>query len=168
MKLEPDFKGARVEPSPNHGERKNCDAPDMINLHYTGMPDHGQALSWLKNIQSEVSSHYFVWPDGRIVQLVPESRRAWHAGKSFWAGEADINSRSIGIEIANAGHPGGLPEFPQQQIEAVIELCRDCMQRWRIRPNGFWRIRMLRHAARLIPASAFPGGFVPAGRWALD
>ncbi|WP_137130232.1 N-acetylmuramoyl-L-alanine amidase [Rhizobium sp. FY34] len=132
MKLVPDFVGARVEPSPNHGERVDGVAPDMLILHYTGMPDHGQALSWLKNVESQVSSHYFVWPDGRVVQMVPEARRAWHAGKSSWAGETDINSRSIGIEIANAGHPGGLPEFPDEQIEAVIALCRDCMARWSI------------------------------------
>jgi N-acetylmuramoyl-L-alanine amidase len=132
MKLVPDFAGARVEPSPNHGERVDGVAPDMIILHYTGMPDHGQALSWLKNIESQVSSHYFVWPDGRVVQMVPEARRAWHAGKSCWAGETDINSRSIGVEIANAGHPGGLPDFPEEQIAAVIALCRDCMVRWSI------------------------------------
>lgn len=156
MKLIPDFVGARVEPSPNHGERKDCEAPDMIILHYTGMADHGQALSWLKNIQSEVSSHYFVWPDGRIVQLVPESRRAWHAGKSSWQGEADINSRSIGIEIANSGHPGGLPEFPAEQIEAVVQLCRDCITRWQIRPE-----RVLAHSdvaprRKVDPGERFP------------
>lgn len=156
MKLEADFVGARVEPSPNHGERKGCDAPDMIILHYTGMPDHGQALSWLKNIQSEVSSHYFVWPDGRIVQLVPESRRAWHAGKSIWAGETDINSRSIGIEIANAGHPGGLPDYSSEQIEAVIRLCQDCIARWRIRPE-----RVLAHSDVAPRRKVDPGEWFP-------
>ena len=74
---------------------------------------------------SEVSSHYFVFEDGRIVQLVQEARRAWHAGVSFWAGETDINSRSIGIEIANPGHEYGYRDFPDAQIEAVIALCRD-------------------------------------------
>ncbi len=156
MKLIPDYAGARVEPSPNHGERVGVDAPDMIILHYTGMPDHGQALSWLKNIESQVSSHYFVWPDGRIVQMVPETRRAWHAGKSVWAGETDINSRSIGIEIANAGHPGGLPTYPEEQIAAVIGLCRDLMERWRIAPE-----RVLGHSdvaprRKVDPGENFP------------
>lgn len=156
MKLEPDFAGARVEPSPNHGERVGGVAPDIILLHYTGMADHGQALSWLKNIASEVSSHYFVWPDGRVVQLVPEARRAWHAGKSFWDGETDINSRSIGIEIANAGHPGGLPPFPDAQIEAVIALCRDCAERWSIRPECILAHSDVAPRRKVDPGELFP------------
>jgi len=130
-----DFSGATVTPSPNHGPRANGCAPDMIVLHYTGMPDHEQALSWLCNQESQVSSHYFVHEDGRVHQLVPERERAWHAGKSRWAGESDINSASIGIEIANAGHPGGLPAFPEAQVHAVVRLCRDCGQRWQIAPE---------------------------------
>ncbi len=100
---------ACVHPSPNHGERKVCQktgstAPDSIILHYTGMPSASEALLWLANPISQVSCHYFVFEDGRIWQMVPENRRAWHAGKSSWHGETDMNSRSIGIEIANAGH----------------------------------------------------------------
>lgn len=94
---------AEVRPSPNHGDRKDGKRPDMILLHYTGMPDAAEALERLCARGSEVSAHYFVFEDGRIVQLVQESRRAWHAGASFWAGETDINSCSIGIEIANPG-----------------------------------------------------------------
>ena len=166
--LVPDFSGARVEPSPNHGERVGGTAPDMIILHYTGMSDHGQALSWLKNIESQVSSHYFVWPDGRVVQLVPEARRAWHAGKSLWGGESDINSRSIGIEIANAGHPGGLPDYSPEQIELVIALCRDCMGRWSIPTE-----RVLAHSdvaprRKVDPGEKFPWARLAAagvGHW---
>ena len=88
-------------PSPNHGERSGGRRPNMIVLHYTGMPDAAAALAVLTTRGSEVSAHYFVCEDGRIIQLVQESRRAWHAGRSYWAGEADINSCSIGIEIVN-------------------------------------------------------------------
>jgi N-acetylmuramoyl-L-alanine amidase len=128
----------------------------MILLHYTGMPDHDGALAWLCNPESQVSSHYFVHEDGRIVQMVPEDRRAWHAGKSFWAGEADINSRSIGIEIANPGHPAGLPDFHAPQIDAVIALCRDIMARWSIIPA-----RVLGHSdvapvRKIDPGEKFP------------
>jgi N-acetylmuramoyl-L-alanine amidase len=127
-----DYADASVRPSPNHGERVGGRKPDAIILHYTGMPEADQALSWLCNEESQVSSHYFVHEDGRVVQLVPEDRRAWHAGKSSWGGADDINSFSIGIEIANPGHPGGLPPFPQTQIEAVVRLCRNCVERWSI------------------------------------
>jgi N-acetylmuramoyl-L-alanine amidase len=128
----PDYSAAQVIASPNHGERRDGRMPDMIVLHYTGMPTAEAALTWLTVAESEVSSHYFVWEDGRIVQLVPEERRAWHAGRSVWQGERDINSCSIGIEIVNAGHPGGLPEFPSIQIDAVIALCRDIAARRQI------------------------------------
>src|SRR5581483_10460273 len=95
---------AGVVPSPNFGERKDGRRPDMILLHYTGMQDADAALMLLTSRGSEVSSHYFIFEDGRIVQLVEESHRAWHAGTAFWAGETDINSCSIGIEIVNPGH----------------------------------------------------------------
>ncbi len=153
-----DYRAACVLPSPNHGERVDGVRPDMIILHYTGMPSEEGALAWLCSPESQVSSHYFVHEDGRVVQLVPEQRRAWHAGKSFWAGETDINSRSIGIEIANAGHPEGLPPFPDKQIEAVIELCRDCGRRLDIRPE-----RVLGHSdvapvRKVDPGENFPWG----------
>ena len=132
----PDSPVARkVFPSPNHGERKDARRPDMILLHYTGMPIETEALQWLCNPLSQVSSHYFVFEDGRILQLVPEARRAWHAGASIWAGETDINSSSIGIEIANAGHPGGLPPFGDAQMDSVIALAQDIAARWSMPPD---------------------------------
>ena len=135
MTFTPDYDGALVHPSPNHGERIGFDHPDMILLHYTGMPGADSALDWLSREESQVSCHYFVFEDGRVLQLVPEARRAWHAGKGSWKSCTDINSCSIGIEIANDGHPGGLPDFPSVQIEAVIALCKDIIQRRNIRPE---------------------------------
>jgi N-acetylmuramoyl-L-alanine amidase len=124
-------------PSPNHGPRAPGKALDMLILHYTGMEPADAALRWLTMERSQVSSHYFVFEDGRIVRLVPEDRRAWHAGVSCWQGETDINSRSIGIEIANPGHDFGYRDFPEPQIEAVIALCRDISTRNAIPP---WRV----------------------------
>jgi N-acetylmuramoyl-L-alanine amidase len=73
--------------------------------------------------------------DGRIFQIVPEDKRAWQAGRSWWQGDEDLNSRSIGIEIVNGGHDFGLPPFPDRQIDAVIELCRGILSRWPIPQN---------------------------------
>lgn len=142
-------------PSPNHGERKSGPV-DILLLHYTGMPDDVQALRWLCDGSSGVSAHYFVHRDGRVVALVPEGRRAWHAGEARWGTSIDINSRSIGIEIANAGHPGGLPDFPDAQIEAVIALSRAIVGRHPIPPN-----RVLAHSdvapgRKLDPGERFP------------
>ncbi|TCU13598.1 N-acetylmuramoyl-L-alanine amidase [Rhizobium sullae] len=154
--FEADYRKAFVQPSPNHGERAGGRKPDMIILHYTGMPTAEGALDWLCREESQVSCHYFVHENGDVVQLVPEARRAWHAGTGSWHDEGDINSRSIGIEIANAGHPGGLPDFPKEQIAAVIELCRDCGERWSIAPE-----RVLAHSdvapvRKVDPGEKFP------------
>jgi N-acetylmuramoyl-L-alanine amidase len=147
---------SRVFPSPNHGERKNGRRPDMLVLHYTGMPDEGEALMWLCNPVSQVSAHYFVFEDGRIVQLVPEGRRAWHAGVSSWQGEADINSCSIGIEIANPGHAGGLPAFGEAQIESVVALSKDIAARWRILPERILAHSDVAPARKQDPGELFP------------
>ncbi len=132
---------ADIVVSPNHDERKGGRAPDMILLHYTGMQSTPAALERLCSAESKVSAHYFVFEDGRIVQSVPEGRRAWHAGVSSWAGENDINSLSIGIEIANPGHDFGYPDFPKRQIAAVIALCRGIIARRGIKPG-----RVLAHS----------------------
>ncbi|WP_075292197.1 N-acetylmuramoyl-L-alanine amidase [Pararhizobium arenae] len=150
-----DYAKARVVPSPNHGERAGGVSPDIILLHYTGMPTAEGALDWLCREESQVSCHYLVYEDGRVDQLVPESRRAWHAGKSLWQGETDVNSRSIGIEIANQGHPA-LPAFPEKQIAAVVELCRDCGERWSIAPE-----RVLGHSDVALIRKVDPGENFP-------
>ena len=118
-----------VVPSPNHDERKQGRVPDMILLHYTGMPTGEAALQRLCALDSNVSAHYVVFENGRIVQCVPEGFCAWHAGMSFWAGETDINSCSIGIEIVNPGHEFGYPNFPLRQTAAVISICRSIITR---------------------------------------
>lgn len=125
---------AEVRPSPNHGERKDGMRPDMIVLHYTGMVDTAAALERLCAPGSEVSAHYLALEDGRVIQMVKESRRAWHAGVSSWAGQTDVNSCSIGIEIANPGHDFGYPDFPKRQIAAVTALCRGIQTRNTIAP----------------------------------
>ena len=122
----------RVVPSPNYGERRGGQKPDILVLHYTGMRPDDPPLDRLTDPRSEVSAHYLVMEDGEIVQMVPEARRAWHAGESFWRGERDVNSRSIGIEIVNPGHNHGLRPFPAVQIDRLIELCRDCVAKWAI------------------------------------
>lgn len=119
----------QVRVAANFGERPAGETIDTLVLHYTGMRSEQAALDWLCSERSRVSCHYFVFEDGRIVQTVPEARRAWHAGVSHWRGRDDVNSRSIGIEIANPGHEFGYRPFPERQIVAVIALCRDIVAR---------------------------------------
>lgn len=147
-----------LRPSPNHGERKGR-VPDALILHYTGMPTTDDALRRLCDPATELSAHYLIAEDGSVVQLVAESRRAWHAGRGYWAGERDMNSVSIGIEIANPGHDGGTPPYPPEQIAAVIGLCRDICARWKISP-----CRVLGHSDLAPDRKADPGEHFP---WAV-
>jgi N-acetylmuramoyl-L-alanine amidase len=117
-------------PSPNFDARTA--PPDILLLHYTGMPTGEAALARLVDPAAKVSAHYLVEEDGRVFALVPEERRAWHAGVSFWKGERDINARSIGIEIVNPGHEFGYRAFPGRQIDVVIALLGDIRGRWEI------------------------------------
>ena len=120
-------------PSPNFNERRH--RLDMLVLHYTGMADGPSALARLRDPVAQVSAHYMVEEDGQVFALVPEDKRAYQAGKSWWQGDEDLNSRSIGIEIVNGGHAFGLPPYPDAQIEVVIELCRGILSRWPIPQN---------------------------------
>lgn len=120
-------------PSPNHGPRRSGPV-DMLVLHYTGMRDGAAALARLCDPAAEVSAHYLVGEDGTIFRLVAEDRRAWHAGASYWAGERDINSRSIGIELVNPGHEWGYRPFPAAQMAALTELAADIIARHAIPP----------------------------------
>lgn len=136
-------------PSPNFDARTR--PIDLVVLHYTGMQNAEVAIARLTDPapvagkfpgpwQSDdvapdaplprVSTHYVVDERGQVFRLVAEENRAWHAGVSCWEGEAEINHRAIGIEIVNGGHDFGLPEFTAPQIDAVIALVRDILDRW--------------------------------------
>ncbi len=143
-------------PSPNFGERRGHARPDSIVLHYTGMATAEAALALLRDPASQVSAHYFVWESGEVAQLVAEEKRAWHAGVGFWGGATDLNSASIGIEIANPGHDGALPPFPRPQIDAVIALCRDIAERRAIRAERILAHSDIAPARKRDPGEKFP------------
>jgi N-acetylmuramoyl-L-alanine amidase len=117
----------REEPSPNFNERRL--PVSMVVLHYTGMQSAAKALERLKDPAAEVSAHYLIDEDGTVVRLVDESKRAWHAGRSFWRGITDVNSASVGIELVNPGHEFGYRPFPDAQMEALVPLLGDIVRR---------------------------------------
>lgn len=122
-------------PSPNHGPRKGGVRPSLVVLHYTAM-ESAAALDRLRDPAAEVSAHYLIAEDGRSWALVPETERAWHAGHGSWHGAEDVNSRSIGIELANPGPLAGFPPFPEPQMAALEHLLDAVMERWSIPPAG--------------------------------
>ncbi len=115
--------------SPNHDGRPPGAPIDTLVLHYTGMASAAAAIDRLCDPAARVSSHYVVEEGGLVWSLVPETRRAWHAGVSFWRGHRDLNDRSIGIEIVNPGHEWGYRPFPALQMAAVCDLCLDILAR---------------------------------------
>ena len=144
--------------SPNHGERKRGRTPDSLILHYTGVPTGEAAIELLCDPVMQVSAHYVVMPDGALLQLVPETRRAWHAGRGVWDGETDMNDVSIGIEIAHQGHKNGAAAYPYppEQIATVIALSQDIIARWKIAPH-----RVLAHSDIAPDRKIDPGEFFP-------
>lgn len=113
-------------PSPNFGPRRDGLKPSMVVIHFTGMASCDAALERLCDPQAQVSSHYLIAEDGTLMALVAEDQRAWHAGAGAWRGLADVNSRSIGIELANTGHH----PFPEGQMQRLTGLLAQIIDRW--------------------------------------
>ena len=86
--------------SPNQSGRIT---PEFLVMHFTAGGSAESSISWLCNRAAQASAHLVIGRDGSIAQLVSFNRKAWHAGRSTWAGRRGLNSCSIGIELANAG-----------------------------------------------------------------
>jgi len=152
-------------PSPNFGERV---LPiSMIVLHYTGMRNAEEAIERLRDPDFGVSSHYLVAEDGQVVRMVPEDKRAWHAGGSHWRGVTDVNSASVGIEIVNPGHEYGYRPFPDEQIDAVIRLVADIKERYGITRGNVVGHSDIAPARKQDPGELFPWGKLARLRLAL-
>ena len=147
-------------PSPNHDDRGGAPI-DMLVLHYTGMPTAEAALARLTDPAAKVSAHYTIGEDGTTYAHVSETRRAWHAGVSYWAGAGDINARSIGIELVNPGHEFGYRAFPEAQIAALTTLCHGILMRHPI-PSA----RVLGHSDVAPARKDDPGELFPWDRLA--
>lgn len=122
----------RWQPSPNCGARRDGATPDLVVIHYTAMETVEAAAEVLCDPAAEVSAHYLISETGEIIQMVAEADRAWHAGAGAWGDIADVNSRSIGIELAN----DALSPFPEPQMAALEGLLGEIMARWSVPPAG--------------------------------
>lgn len=144
----------REELSPNHDERA---LPiTMAVIHYTEMESAAAALERLSDPEAKVSAHYLISRDGEVTRLVPEERRAWHAGLSYWRGIRDVNSASIGIELDHPGHKYGYGPFPDAQFEALVPLLARM-----VKAHGIPRANVVGHsdvapARKIDPGELFP------------
>lgn len=121
-----------THPSPNFGERRGRGRVELVVLHYTAMPSCAEALARLCDPVAEVSAHYLIDGGGEILSLVDEGARAWHAGAGEWRGEADVNSRSIGIELANTGRE----PYAEPQMRALEQLLPEVLARHGLGPEA--------------------------------
>ncbi|MDE2495504.1 MAG: N-acetylmuramoyl-L-alanine amidase [Alphaproteobacteria bacterium] len=143
-------------PSPNHDARPPGAPIDMLVLHYTGMKTAEEALERLCDPAAKVSAHYTVDRDGTVYAHVPEERRAWHAGVSFWAGESSVNACSLGIELVNPGHEFGYVPFTDEQIASLIDLARDILARHPISARRVLGHSDVAPARKTDPGELFP------------
>jgi N-acetylmuramoyl-L-alanine amidase len=141
-------------PSPNFDDRPS--PVSVLVLHYTGMPDAAGAIARLCDPEAKVSAHYLIAEDGQIVRMVDESKRAWHAGRSYWRGATDINSISVGIEIVNPGHEWGYRPFPIAQIDALIPLMQGIVQRHKITRGNIVGHSDVAPTRKVDPGELFP------------
>ena len=148
-----------TRPSPNCGPRRDGATPDMVVIHYTAMQSAEAAANTLCNPETEVSAHYLIAEDGEVMALVPEDQRAWHAGAGAWGDVTDVNSRSIGIELANTG----FAPFAAAQMDALVELLRGILDRWTIRPE-----RVIGHSDMAPGRKIDPGARFDWRRLALE
>lgn len=157
-----------LHPSPNFTERRNGLRPRMLILHYTGLPSAARSIEVLADPKGRVSCHYVIDETGRITQMVGEEMRAWQAGLAVWAGETDINSASIGIEIQNPGHAGGYPDFTAAQMERVRDLSLDICRRHAIPRAGVLAHSDVAPSRKIDPGERFNWAWLAAagiGHW---
>ena len=117
-------------PSPNFGERRGGVSPSLVVIHYTAISCDA-ARARLCDPSAEVSAHWLLSETGAVEALVDERHRAWHAGAGAWAGLEDINSHSIGIELANKGNQ----PFAEPQMAALETVLAAILTRWSIAPH---------------------------------
>ena len=139
----------------------------MIVLHYTGMQTAEAAIERLCDPAAQVSAHYVVDEDGAVLELVPEDKRAWHAGKSHWREWDNVNNRSIGIEIVNPGHDWGYRPFPEAQVDAVVRLVHEIKDRYEITRGNVVGHSDIAPARKRDPGELFPWAELARRRLAL-
>ena len=147
--------------SPNFNKvKRSKNEIKFIIIHYTGMANELKALDRLTNIQSEVSSHYFIKENGKILELVPNLYTAWHAGKSKWGKYKNLNKNSIGIEISNPGHQLNYKKFSNNQIKSLVLILKYLVKKYRINYKNILGHSDIAPERKKDPGEKFPWEFL--------
>ena len=147
--------------SPNFDLRKRTKSKiKYLIFHYTGMRSDKSAIEKLTNNNSKVSCHYYIDQKGQIIQMVPDLYIAWHAGKSFWKRDKNLNKNSIGIEISNPGHDHGYKKFTKKQIESLINLSKKLIKNYSIKKKNILGHSDIAPLRKKDPGENFPWHFL--------
>ena len=141
-----------------------------VIIHYTGMQSEIASLKRLKNPKYKVSCHYFINRKGQIIQLVKDTKIAWHAGKSRWKNFTNLNKNSLGIELVNKGHEFGYQNFSAKQITSLVKLCKKLKKRYSIKRENFLGHSDIAPLRKTDPGEKFPWkkmSFHNIGMWYL-
>ena len=143
--------------SPNfYSTKRNFKQIKFIIFHYTGMKKESDSIKRLTDIQSEVSSHYLIKNNGKIVTLVPDLYVAWHAGISCWKNFKSLNKNSIGIEINNPGHNFNYKKFSKKQINSILRLTKFLIKKYKIKPQNILGHSDIAPIRKKDPGEKFP------------
>ncbi len=143
--------------SPNFDLKKRDSSKiKYLIFHYTGMKSDKSAIKRLTDINSYVSCHYYIDLNGSIIQMVPDSYVAWHAGKSSWGRDKNLNKNSIGIEISNPGHEHGYRKFRKIQIRNLIKLSKKLMKKYSIKNKNILGHSDIAPLRKKDPGEKFP------------
>ena len=113
--------------SPNQSDRPASAKVKVLVLHGDVAPSAKSSISWLMSTDAQASYHYIIERNGDITQLVPESRKAWHAGTSSFFGQTNVNDFSIGVCFSNKQN--GIEPFDARAIASGVELCAGIMRK---------------------------------------
>ncbi|MDA7562268.1 N-acetylmuramoyl-L-alanine amidase [Candidatus Pelagibacter sp.] len=154
--------------SPNFNPKKRISKQvKFIIFHYTGMKKESDAINKLTNLQSEVSCHYLIKKNGKIINMVPNSYIAWHAGKSLWKNFKSLNQNSIGIEITNPGHQFGYKKFPKKQILSLLKLSKYLIKRYKIKSKNILGHSDIAPERKKDPGEKFPWKYLSKNKIGL-
>ena len=143
--------------SPNYREKARSDKSiTMIIIHYTGMQSERESLIRLTSARFKVSAHYLVGRNGRILNLVDSKYVAWHAGKSMWKKNKNLNKNSIGIELVNKGHKFGYQKFTKVQIKNLISFCKKLKKKYKIKNDFILAHSDVAPIRKIDPGEKFP------------
>jgi N-acetylmuramoyl-L-alanine amidase len=140
--------------SPNFNDRKSKNI-EIIVIHYTALSSITNSLKYLCSKKNKVSSHYLISQSGKIYSLVSEKKRAWHAGQSYWKGNTDINSVSIGIELDYSPSDKN-NKYSLKLNSSLISLLKNLLKKYKIKTENVLGHSDIAPYRKIDPGKYFP------------